>query len=142
MKIEFATQVFSCEFCKRLSKNTFFYRTPPLAASVKACNFTKIKFWHRCFFANFLKISKKRFFDAMQEFSKSSQKYWQKNVCWVSLCRWLFCKKKTINCDDNDDAICFLILGHLLLLGSPWNKISPEVSERSICIAAQPFYLD
>ena len=30
-----------------------------------------------------------------------------------------FVKKETINCDDNDDAICFLILGHLLLLGSP-----------------------
>ena len=25
----------------------------------------------------------------------------------------------TINCDDNNDAICFLILGHFLLLGSP-----------------------
>ena len=25
----------------------------------------------------------------------------------------------TINCDDNDDAIRFLILGRLLLLGSP-----------------------
>ena len=26
-----------------------------------------------CFFKNFLKVSKKRFFDALQEFSKSSQ---------------------------------------------------------------------
>ena len=62
-------------------------------------------------------------------------KYLSADGCFVK-------KKKTINCDDNDDAICFLILGRLLLLGSPWNKISLEVSERSICIIAQPFYLD
>ena len=30
-----------------------------------------------------------------------------------------FVKTNTINCDDNDDAIFFLILGSLLLLGSP-----------------------
>ena len=30
----------------------------------------------------------------------------------------------------------------MLLLGSPWNKISLKVLERSICIAARPFYLD
>ena len=28
---------------------------------------------------NYQKISKKRFFDALQEFSKSSQKYWREN---------------------------------------------------------------
>ena len=32
IKKETLTQVFSCEFCK-ISKNTFFYRTPPVAAS-------------------------------------------------------------------------------------------------------------
>ena len=42
-----------------------------------------------------------------------------------------FVKTNTINCDDNDDAICSLILGRLLLLGSPWNEISLEVLERS-----------
>ena len=47
-----------------------------------------------------------------------------------------FVKTNTINCGDNDDAICFLILRRLPLLGSPWNQISLEVLERSICIAA------
>ena len=30
---ESLAQVFSCEFCK-ISKNTYFYRTPPVAASM------------------------------------------------------------------------------------------------------------
>ena len=34
-KKEFLTQVFSCELCES-SKNTFSYRTPPVAASVQA----------------------------------------------------------------------------------------------------------
>ena len=33
IKIETLAQVFSCEFCE-ISKNTFYYRTPPVAASV------------------------------------------------------------------------------------------------------------
>ena len=33
IKRENLAQVFSCEFCE-ISKNTFFYRTPPVAASV------------------------------------------------------------------------------------------------------------
>ena len=32
IKNETLEQVFSCEFCE-ISKNTFFYRTPPVAAS-------------------------------------------------------------------------------------------------------------
>ena len=32
-KKEILAQVFSCEFCE-IFKNTFFYRTPPVAASV------------------------------------------------------------------------------------------------------------
>ena len=44
IKIESLTQVFFSEFCEHLSKNTFFDKTPPLAASVKACTFTKIDF--------------------------------------------------------------------------------------------------
>ena len=59
-----------------------------------------------------------------------------------SLCGWLFFKIITINCNDNDNAICFVILGGLLLLGSPWNEISLEVLQWSIYVAAQPFYLD
>ena len=35
------------------------------------------------------------------------------------LCRWLFPGNNTSNCAENDDVICFLILGHLLLLSSP-----------------------
>ena len=38
IKIEPLTQV-----REHLSKNTFFYRTPLVVASVKACNFTKIR---------------------------------------------------------------------------------------------------
>ena len=46
------------------------------------------------------------FADALQEFSKSSQKYWRKNACYISLCRWLFRKNNdTINWDDNNDTI-------------------------------------
>ena len=33
VKKETLAQVFSCEFCE-ISKNTFFYRTPPVVASV------------------------------------------------------------------------------------------------------------
>ena len=33
IKKETLAQIFSCEFCE-ISKNTFFYRTPPVAASV------------------------------------------------------------------------------------------------------------
>ena len=48
-------------------------------------------------------------------------------------------KTNTINF-DNDDDVCFVILGHLLLLDSPSNEISLEVLERSICITARPFF--
>ena len=34
IKKEALPQLLSCEFCK-ISKNTFYYRTPPVAASVK-----------------------------------------------------------------------------------------------------------
>ena len=53
-----------------------------------------------------------------------------------------FVKTNTVNCDDNDNVFFFLILGRLLLLGSPWNEISLEVLERSIRVAARPFYVD
>ena len=33
IKVETLAQVFSCEFCE-IFKNTFFYKTPPVAASV------------------------------------------------------------------------------------------------------------
>ena len=53
-----------------------------------------------------------------------------------------FVKTMILNCDDNNDAIYFLILGRLLLRGSPWNEIWLEVLELLICIATRPFYLD
>ena len=52
-----------------------------------------------------------------------------------------FVKTNTIKCDDNDNAICFLILGPLLLLGSSWKESSLEVLEQYICVAAWPFYV-
>ena len=57
IKKESLTLVFFCEFYEHLSKNTIFYRTPQVAASVKAYNFTKIRLRYGCFFVNFLKIS-------------------------------------------------------------------------------------
>ena len=55
--------MFSYEFCEHLSKNTFFYRKP--ANEIR----------HERFFVNILKISEKRFFDVLQEFSKSLLKF-------------------------------------------------------------------
>ena len=71
---------------------------------------------------NFLKVHK-----------NTGEKYLSAYQCFV--------KTNTINCDDNDDAICFLILGILHLLGSSWNEFSLEILERSICVAVQPFYV-
>ena len=56
IKKESLTLVFFCEFCEHLSKNTIFYRTPQVAASVKAYNFAKIRLRYGCFLVNFLKI--------------------------------------------------------------------------------------
>ena len=56
IKIESLTLVFSYEFCENLTKNTIFCRTSQVAASVKACNFTKIRLRRGCFFVNFIKI--------------------------------------------------------------------------------------
>ena len=48
LKKESLAQVFSCEFCE-ISKNTFFYKTPPLAASKDFLSFysalTYYLFW-------------------------------------------------------------------------------------------------
>ena len=80
IEIEALAQVFSCEFCEHLSKNTF----PQIAsggysAPVKAYNFTNIRLRHWCFFVNFLKLFG-TYFDVLLEFSKSSQKYRRKNI--------------------------------------------------------------
>ena len=98
--------------------NTFlktpFHRTHLVAAPVKACNFTSIRLRHRWFFVN----NPKRFWtylDALLEFSKSSQKDWQKFPKYLSA-DGCSVKTNTTNCDDNNDADCFLILGHLPLL--------------------------
>ena len=101
--------------------NTFlrniFYRTHPVAAPVKACNLINIRLRHGWFFVNFLKLFG-TYFDALLEFSKSSRKYWQKKLAKYLSADGCFVKTNTINCDDNDDATCFLILGRLLFLGS------------------------
>ena len=105
--------------------NTFlrapFHRTHPVAAPVKVCNFTNIRLvvgWlHGCFFMNFLKPFG-TYFDALLQFSKSSQKYSQKKFVKYLSPYGCFVKTSTINCNDNDDDTCFLILGRLPLLGS------------------------
>ena len=114
--------------------NTFlrtpFYRTHPVVAPVKACNFTNIRLHHGCIFVNFLKLFE-TYFDALLEFSKSSEKYWRKNICQISLYRWLFEKTNTILLIVKiTTTLCFLILGRLLLLGSP--EILLEALEQSI----------
>ena len=68
-------------FANIFLRTPFFYRTPQVAASVKVCNLTKIRFRHGCFFVNFLKILGTFFFffvDALQEFFKNSKNYWRK----------------------------------------------------------------
>ena len=69
-------------------------------------------------FVNFPKLFG-TYFDALLEFykntgEKSLLKYLSADDCFV--------KTNTINCDDNNDTTCFLILGRLLLLGSSWNE--------------------
>ena len=87
--------------------NTFlrtpFYRTHPVVAPVKACNFTNIRLHHGCIFVNFLKLSE-TYFDAPLEFSKSSQKYWRIFAKYLSA-DGCFVKTNTINCDDNENAM-------------------------------------
>ena len=88
---------------------------------------------------NFLKLFG-TYFDALLELSKSSKNTGEKMFAKYLSAYGCFVKTNTINCGDNDDPICFLILGRLLLLGS--NKISLEVLVRSICVAAPSFYVD
>ena len=64
----------------------------------------------RMVFANFLKFIG-TYFDALLEFSKGLQKYWRKKFPEYLSVDGCFVKTNTINCDDNDDATCFLILG-------------------------------
>ena len=66
-----------------------------------------------------------QFFHVLQEFSKSSQKYWQKMFGKISLCRWLFHKNNnTINCDDNNHLAVLAVLHLCLLRFSPQHKSS------------------
>ena len=83
------------------------------------------------------------YFDALLEFSKSLHKNTAEKIIakYLTADGWSV-KTNTINCDDKDNAICFLILGRLRLLGSPLIEISLEVLERSICVAAWPFYVE
>ena len=84
--------------------NTPFYRTHPVVAPVKACNFTNIRLHHGCIFVNFLKLFE-TYFDALLEFSESSQKYWPKIFAKYLSADGCFVKTNTINCDDNDNAM-------------------------------------
>ena len=122
---------------------TPFYRTHSVAAPVKkACNFTNnIRLQHGWFFVNFLKLFG-TYFDALLEFAKSSQKYWRKKFAKYLSADGCFVKTDTINCDDNDDATCFLILGRFTFTRQLINEISLEVLERFICVAARSFYVD
>ena len=64
-----------------------------MIAPVKASNFTNISLHHGCIFVNFLKLSETHF-DALLEFSKSSQKYFAKYL-YADGC---FVKTNAINC--------------------------------------------
>ena len=78
----------------------------PAIAPVKACNFINIRLHHGCIFVNFLSLFE-TYFDALLEFSKSSQKYWPKNKIFAKYISadGCFVKTNTINCDDNDNAM-------------------------------------
>ena len=117
---------------------TPFYRTHPVAAPAKACNFIYRRGW---FFVNFHKLCG-TYFDELLEFSKSSQKYWRRKFAKYLTADGCFLNINTINCDDNNDATCFLMLRRLLLLGSSWNEISLKVLEWFICVAARPSYVN
>ena len=53
---------------------------------------------------NFLKLFG-TYLDALLEFSKSPQKYWQKIFAKYLSADGYFVKTNTINCDDNDNAM-------------------------------------
>ena len=57
--------VFSCEFCE-ISKNTFFHKTPPVAASekLKADSHPEV-FCKKVVLRNFAKFTGKHFFTAL-----------------------------------------------------------------------------
>ena len=59
--------------------------------SIKECNFIKFYLCLRVLMSTAL-LNLDSFADVLQEFSKSSQKYWQKNLCYIPLRRWLFRK--------------------------------------------------
>ena len=65
-------------------------------------------------FVNFPKLFG-TYFDALLEFYKKTG---EKILLKYLSADDTFVKTNTINCDDNNDATCFLILGRLLLLGS------------------------
>ena len=80
-----------------------------MVAPAKACNFSNIRLHHGCISVNFQKLFEKHF-DALPEFSKSSQKYLLNNTCEKIFAKYLSadaCSVKTnnINCDDNDNAM-------------------------------------
>ena len=75
-----------------------------MVAPTKACNFTNIRLCHGCIFVKFLKLFGK-YFDALLEFSKSSQKIRAKKHLLNISADGCFVKTNTINCDDNDNAM-------------------------------------
>ena len=81
IKIESLTQVFSCEFCEHLSKNTIFYKTLQVAASVKACNFIKIRLCHWWFFCELSKNFRNVFLMRCKNFLKIQKITGEKKVC-------------------------------------------------------------
>ena len=74
-----------------------------MVASVKACNFTNIRLRHGCMFVKSLKLFG-TYFDALLEFSESSQKNGEKIFAEYLSADGCFVKTNAINCDDNDNA--------------------------------------
>ena len=75
IKKETLAQVFSCEFCE-ISKNTFFYRTPLVVASVLNlwnCDFLRpftSEYWHQSLFTSNLRYkSTKCIYNSTQKWS-------------------------------------------------------------------------
>ena len=77
------------------------------------------------FFVNFLNSFGTLFWCAARKVHKKTAKNMFAKYLYADDC---FVKAiDTINCDDNNNAICFLILGRSLLLDSSRNEISLEV---------------
>ena len=125
--------------------NTFlrtpFYRTHQVVTPAKFYNFYWYKTSPPLYFSEVSKTFRNVFWCAARIFLKFIKilvkKYLLNNSLQMAVSQKLILLTAMIT-----TTLCFLILGRLPLLGSPWNEILLEALEWSICVAARPFYVD